>query len=81
MKFFNEISKKLKAAYRDLGTNTLFIKCDLGEVFPITQFEIERSDYINITFDVVASGKNGHIVACNYKNKLTLKGLIFHLCV
>ena len=75
------ISKQLVKTFKDLITDKLFIRCDLGEVVQTTQIEIKRSDYTVITFDLYESGKNGHVVIGNYKCKLTFKGLLYHLCV
>ena len=77
----NPISKKLKGSFENLKKDKLYIRCDLGEFIPTTQFEIKREDYTIITFDLVESRKNGHIIACNFKLKLTIKGLLYHLCV
>lgn len=77
----NPISKKLKSSFENLKKDKLYIRCDLGEVMPTTQFEIRREDYTIITFDLVESGKNGHVSACNFKIKLTIKGFLYHLCV
>lgn len=78
---FNPISKQLKGSFENLKKDKLYIRCDLGETIPTTQFEIRRDDYTIITFDLVVSGKNGHIIACNFKPKLTVKGFLYHLCV
>ena len=77
---FEQLSKKFKCSFDNLNKEKLYIRCNLGEVFPTTQFEIKRADYTTITFDLIESGKNGHIIICNPKVQLTLKGLIYHLC-
>lgn len=74
-------NRKLISSFNHLRKEKLFIRCDLGEVIPTTQLEIKRSDYTVITFDLYESGKNGHIITCNYKYKLTFKGFLYHLCV
>ena len=74
-------SKTLKSTSSNLKTEKLFIRCDLGETIPTTQFEIKRADYAVITFDICESGKNGHIIVCNYKYKMNLKSFLYHLCV
>lgn len=74
-------SRTLKSTFSNLKTEKLFIRCDLGEFIPTTQFEIKRADYAEITFDIYESGKNGHIVVCNYKFKMNLKSFLYHLCV
>ncbi|MGN0461174.1 MAG: hypothetical protein ACI4HZ_01885, partial [Ruminococcus sp.] len=74
-------SRKQKSSFSNLKQEKLFIRCDLGEFIPTTQFEIKRSDYAIITFDIYESGKNGHIIACNYKYKMTFKSFLYHLCV
>lgn len=74
-------SKSLKATFNNLNKEKLYIRCDLGETIPTTQFEIKRSDYTIITFDLCVSGKSGHILTCNYKFKITLKSFLYHLCV
>lgn len=74
-------SRKQKSSFSNLKQEKLFIRCDLGEFIPTTQFEIKRSDYAIITFDIYESGKNGHIIVCNYKYKMTLKSFLYHLCV
>ena len=74
-------SRSLKATYARLNQDKLFIRCDLGEILPTTQFEIERSDYTIVKFDLFVSGKNGHIISANYKFKRTIKSFLYHLCV
>lgn len=78
---YSSHSKTLTATYTDLKTDKLFVRCDLGECVPTTQFEIIRSDYTIITFVLYQSGKAGHIITSDYKYKLTLKGIVYHLCV
>lgn len=73
--------KKIKSTYSNLKKEKLFIRCDLGEIIPTTQFKIKRSDYAIITFELYQSGKNGHILICNYKYRMTLKSFLYHLCV
>ncbi len=75
------LSREHKATFSDLKHEELFIRCDLGEIIPTTQFKIKRSDYAVITFDIYQSGKNGHICISNYKYKMTFKALIYHICV
>ena len=74
-------SRKLKYTFKNLKRECLYIRCDLGEFIPTTQIEIKRSDYTIITFDLYVSGKNGHIITCNYKYKMTPKSFLYHLCV
>lgn len=74
-------SRKLKSTFSNLKKERLYIRCDLGECILTTQFEIKRSDYAIITFDLYESGKNGQIITCNYKYKMTLKSFLYHLCV
>lgn len=73
-------SKDLVNSFNNLNRAKLFVRCDLGEIFPTTQIEIKRSDYTIITFDIYESGKNGHLITGNYKFKLTFKGMLYHLC-
>ena len=73
-------SKDLVNSFDNLNRAKLFVRCDLGEIFPTTQIEIKRSDYTIITFDIYESGKNGHLITGNYKFKLTFKGMLYHLC-
>lgn len=42
--------------------------------------EIEKTDYIKISFGVADSGRNGELVKENYKCKLTLRSIIYYLC-
>ena len=74
-------SRKQKSSFSNLNQEKLFIRCDLGEIIPTTQFEIKRSDYVMITFDIYESGRNGQIITCNYKYKMTFKSFLYHLCV
>lgn len=74
-------SKSLKTTFDNLNTDKLFIRCDLGEYIPTTQFEIRRTDYTKITFDIYESGKNGHIITDRYTHKLTLMSILYYLCV
>ena len=64
-------SRDLVDSFDNLSRAKLFVRCDLGEIFPTTQIEIKRSDYTIITFDIYESGKNGHLITDNYKFKLT----------
>ena len=77
----NLASKKLKGSFENLQTDTLYIRCDLGEVVPPVVFEVEREDYTTISFSVMESGKNGHVLARDYKFTMTFKGFLYHLCV
>lgn len=54
------ISRTLKASFNNLNKEKLFIRCELGECIPTTQFEIKREDYTVITFNIYESGINGH---------------------
>lgn len=76
------ISKRLVSTYKNLNINEeLFVRCDLGEMIPKIHFEIRRTDYAKVSFDIYSSGKNGHILTTNYKFKMTLKGWIYYLCI
>lgn len=74
------ISRDLVNSFENLNRAKLFVRCDLGEILPTTQIEIQRNDYTIITFDIYESGKNGHLITDNYKFKLTFKGMLYHLC-
>lgn len=74
------VSKELKSTYRGLNINdTLYVRCDLGELIPTTQIEIERMDYTKVTFELFTSGKTGNILVSNYQFKMTLKSFIYYL--
>lgn len=74
-------SKNLKITYPNLDTNeSLYIKCDLGEIMPKIQFEIERTDYTKVTFFVAVSGKTGNVISFGYSFKMTLKSFLYYLC-
>ena len=76
------ISKELKSTYKGLNINdTLYIRCNLGECVPTTQITIERMDYTQVTFELYSSGKTGNILVSNYSFKMTLRSLIYYLCV
>lgn len=76
------ISKELKSTYKDLNINdTLYVRCDLGECLPTTQIAIERMDYTKVTFELSSSGKTGNIFIGNYTFKMTIRSLIYYLCV
>ena len=76
------ISKELKSTFKDLNINdTLYIRCDLGECVPTTQITIERMDYTKVTFELYSSGKTGNILVSNYNFKMTIRSLIYYLCV
>ena len=74
-------SKEQKVSFSNLKQEKLFIRCDLGEFIPTTQLKIRRPDYAIVTFDIYESGKNGHIIICNYKHKMTFRSILYHLCV
>ncbi len=76
------VSKELKHTCKGINiSDTLYIKCELGEIIPTTQIEIERMDYTRVTFELYTSGKNGNILVENYKFKMTLKCFIYYLSV
>lgn len=76
------ISKELKSTCKDININdTLYVRCDLGECVPTTQITIERMDYTKVTFELNSSGKTGNIIASNYNFKMTIRSLIYYLCV
>ena len=76
------ISKELKSTYKDLNINdVLYVRCDLGECIPTTQITIERMDYTKVTFELYSSGKTGNIRVSNYNFKMTIRSLIYYLCV
>lgn len=76
------LSKNLKAVYSNLNVNeTLYIKCDLGEVMPRIQLEIERADYTKVTCFLGTSGKTGCIAAYDYSFKMTFKSFLYYLCI
>ena len=76
------ISKELKSTYKDLNINdALYVRCDLGECIPTTQITIERMDYTKVTFELYSSGKTGNIRVSNYNFKMTIRSLIYYLCV
>ena len=75
------ISKQLKSTYKGLNIDeSLYIRCDLGEVLPTTQIEIERMDYTIVTFEIYSSKKTGNILVTNYNFKMTLRSFIYYLC-
>ena len=76
------ISKELKSTYKGLNINdTLYVRCDLGECVPTTQITIERMDYTKVTFELYSSGKTGSILVSNYNFKMTIRSLIYYLCI
>lgn len=75
-------SKELKSNYKNLNINeTLYVRCNLGETIPTTQITIERTDYTKVTFELYTSGKTGNILVDNYNFKMTMRSLIYYLCV
>ena len=75
-------SKALVSTYEHLGVNEiLYIRCDLGEIIPTTQVEVQRIDFTKATFEIYSSGKNGQILTRNYQFNLTLRGFLYYLCV
>lgn len=74
-------NKELKKRFTKLHKEKLYIRCDLGETIPTTQIEIKRSDYARITFDLYESGRNGQIVTCNKKYRMSFISFLYHLCV
>lgn len=76
------ISKELKCTYKGLNIQeTLYVRCDLGEIMPTTQIEIERMDYTKVTFELCTSGKTGNIIVSSYNFKMTVRSLIYYLCI
>ena len=73
--------KNLLKTFNKLNKGKLYIRCDLGECVPITRFVITRSDCTKIAFDLYQSGKTGEIITDHYTYKLTLTGLLYHLCI
>lgn len=75
-------SKKLREVYPQLDIcEPLYIRCDMGELMPRIQLEIERADYTKVTCFLGTSGKNGHMIAYEYSFKMTLKSFLYYLCI
>lgn len=73
------VSREEKSHYGELNVNDkLYIQCNLGESTPNTQIEIERVDYVKVTFEIVSSGKNGNILINKYHAKTTLKSILYY---
>lgn len=66
---FSKIKTKDKIGeWSHLGArDRLYVRCDLGEFLPSFRVEIERLDFTRVSFNLNASGKNGDLVAYNYK--------------
>lgn len=76
------VSKKLVYTYKNLNINeSLYVRCDLGELIPSVQICIERMDYVKATFELCSSGKTGNINVIKSKYKMTLRSLIYYLCI
>lgn len=56
----------------------LYVRCDLGEFLPYIRIEIERLDFTKVSFNLNASGKNGDLVAYNYKYTTGIKGVLYY---
>ncbi|MDD6147434.1 MAG: hypothetical protein PUB40_00680 [Lachnospiraceae bacterium] len=56
----------------------LYIRCDLGEFLPFICIEIERLDFTRVSFNLNASGKNGDLVAYNYKYTTGIRGVLYY---
>lgn len=74
------ISRELIETYGKININDkLYIWCDLGEVLPTIQIEVERMDYAKVTFELHESGKTGNIDT-NYQFKMTFLCFLYYLC-
>jgi hypothetical protein len=56
----------------------LYVRCDLGEFLPFIRVEIERLDFTKVSFNLNASGKNGDLVAYNYKYTTGIKSILYY---
>ncbi|MGO5337329.1 hypothetical protein ACTQZS_11080 [Bilifractor sp. LCP19S3_H10] len=56
----------------------LYIRCDFGEFLPFIRIEIERLDFTRVSFNINESGKNGDLVAYNYKYTTGIKGFLYY---
>lgn len=75
-------SKKLVHTHKNLNINDLlYVRCDLGECVPSIQICIERMDYVKVIFELYSSGRTGNILVRTYKYKMTIRSLIYYLCV
>ena len=75
-------TKQLKSTYKDLNINeTLYVRCNLGECISTTQITIERMNYAKVTFELYSIGKTGYTLVGNYNFKMTIRSLIYYLCV
>lgn len=54
----------------------LYVRCDLGEFLPFIRVEIERLDFTKVSFNLNVSGKNGDLVAYNYKYTTGIKSIL-----
>lgn len=56
----------------------LYVRCDLGEFLPFIRIEIERLDFTRVSLNINESGKNGDLVAYNYKYTTGIKGFLYY---
>lgn len=56
----------------------LYIRCDLGEFLPFIRIEIERLDFTKVSFNLNTNGKNGDLVAYDYKYTTGIKGALYY---
>lgn len=76
-----EKSRKTIATYEKIEPNQKVYACvNIPDVCANIGVEIEKTDYIKISFGVADSGRNGELVKENYKCKLTLRSIIYYLC-
>lgn len=73
--------KLLKTIKNIQQNDKLYAKTELFDCFPSLYIEIQRADYIIISYAITDSGRDGSLVQLDYKCKMTLKSWIYYLCV
>lgn len=70
---------KSKQKFKDYF-KPVYIRCNLGELYPVSLFVIQRLDYSIITFELFQSNRNGMPVKENCKCKATFRTILYYLC-
>lgn len=76
---YSKKNLKCKQKFEDYF-KPVYIRCNLGELFPVSLFIIQRMDYSVISFELFQSKRNGMPVKENCKCKTTLRTILYYLC-
>lgn len=72
---------KILKEFKNVGCDEkVYAKINIGDAIPYIGVEIEKNDYVKISFEILDNGKDGSLFKENYKCSLNFKSFVYYLC-